>query len=489
MCMAIQRKLVLIFLVIFFITSQVGFAGALDKKDDYISSLTKSKEYHHEKTAIDSVDYLYLPYLQAGGTRFFNVGNSNKALGLDFFIPLWQTPANLVFTDIRYYDRTGKPFEGNIHLGYRHLSPDNQNLYGVYGAFDRKRTESGNYFSQLTFGVECWLERLFIGGNFYQPIGGTTKFIGANETTAKPDKVAKTALLISNRQYEKALRGVDAEIGYEIINGLTGYAGGYYFKDKETNTIYGPKARLVYDWSLDNGKRILGIFDKVGLEVGVQKDKPRGTTGYLSANLRIGLMPNKNGGLQGAARHMVDLVRRDVDVVSTKYERKDQVKKKAYKNASGQYVVMSPYTGEEVPVLVDLSRGSSNNSSSGNGSGDKVPQPEKDKECDCKNNPKDKCCIGKNTGGNQEDKEETKDEKKERKDPPSPPGGSSGGASGNLTNTTTPMKVVPTSTGADTKRPVITLEMAEEAFQESKLNEGLADVVANLLLGVPLPIH
>lgn len=318
-----SKKLMLVLSAIFFISSKAGFAGALEsKKEDGLNVLAKSEVYdtNFPKEAADSSNK-YSPYLQVGGTRFFNVGDANKAMGLDFFIPLWQSPANLVFTDIRFYDRNGKPFEGNLHLGYRHLDEENQHLYGVYAAFDRKRTDVGSYFSQLTLGAECWLDRFFIGGNFYQPIGSSSRYLETGKFGLEQDKADKSVWVTKDGQHEKAMGGVDAEVGYEIIDGLACYVGGYYFGRSDVSTSYGPKARMTYDWFFNKGKHALGIFDKIGLETGVQHDKPRGTTWYLSANLRIGL-PNKNAGLQGVARHMVDLVRRDVDIVTRKTKEK-----------------------------------------------------------------------------------------------------------------------------------------------------------------------
>ena len=336
-----KRKRSLILAALFFIISQSGFAGALDISKNNNNSdapglfvLSKSKQDNlRENNAADNAARekarleqegdnsvnSYQPYLQVGGTRFFNV-RSKAAAGFDFFIPLWQSPSELVFSDIRFYDRSGKPFEGNLHLGYRHLSPDSENLYGIYGAFDRKRSELGNYFNQLTFGAEFWHKNLFIGGNYYQPIGSKSKSISNQESASLRDAgpVYKNIWITESQQDEKAMRGADAEVGYEFIRGLTGYVGGYYFKAKNTPTVFGPKAKLSYDWSLDNGKRILGIFDKFGLEAGIQKDKPRGTTGYISANFRVGLLTDKQSNLQGVARHMIDLVQRDVDVVSGK---------------------------------------------------------------------------------------------------------------------------------------------------------------------------
>ncbi len=269
----------------------------------------------------------YLPYAQIGGTRFFNINNSNWATSADLFIPIFQQPTNLVFLDARIYDRTGKPFEGNIHLGYRHLIPENQQLYGIYTALDRKHTGLGNYFNQLTVGGEFWWKSVFFGCNVYQPIGNTSKLTDVTEVTTLKQAANNlyNVWITDNERYEKAMGGGDLEVGYELINGLVGYVGGYYFKAKDVESIVGPRAKLTYDWFLNNGKRIGGIFDKLGLETGVQHDKPRGTVWYASANFRIGLLPNRNTNNQDFTRHMVDLIRRDVDVNSAEsHQQKNQ---------------------------------------------------------------------------------------------------------------------------------------------------------------------
>ncbi len=266
----------------------------------------------------------YLPHFQAGGSRFFNVDSNNWATSLDLFVPLWQNfPSHLVFTHLRFYDRIGTPYEGNAHLGYRHLSDDEAWLYGLYGAFDYRKTVFSNYFRQLTFGMESWYKNFFIGANYYQPIGGRLK--GTRVVDSEPVLVSVPAnsngnlynILVTPDHYgEKAAGGGDMEIGYEFFKGFVGYVGGYYFETSGIDAIYGPKARLSYDYSLANGERVLKIFDKVGIEVGIQHDKPRGNIGYLSLNCRVGLLPNQ-GRLQGVARHMVDLVRRDVDIITS----------------------------------------------------------------------------------------------------------------------------------------------------------------------------
>lgn len=311
-----------------------------------------TKELKKEsKTMLETVSTIkternnYQPYIQFGGTRFFHVSESNAATSADLFVPLWQSDlTDLVFTDLRINDRTGTPFEGNIHLGYRHLIPDREQIFGIYGAFDRKRTRFSNYFNQLTFGAEYWIKNWFIGGNFYQPIGKDTKQLGESLTGAAVD-TDSLVWITKNLKNEKAMSGADAEVGYEFKKGLVGYVGGYYFGATKTATICGPRARLTYDWSLNNGRRILGIFDKVGLETGVQHDKPRGVTWYLSANVRIGWLFDKKSVLDGISRHMIDPVRRDIDVVSNDVS--DQ-KKAAITDINGKQLKIKHVTDDNM---------------------------------------------------------------------------------------------------------------------------------------------
>jgi hypothetical protein len=297
-------------------------------KTVFVSKVGEEKPIVQKKVAEKIAQYettkYYMPYLQIGGTRFSNE-NSNAAAVIDLFVPLWQQGlADLIFSDIRINDRTGVPFEGNIHLGYRHLFPDGQKMFGVYGAFDRMKTGYENYFNQITLGGEYWFKNWFVGGNIYKPIGDTSKI--GQETPGEVIKYGFRGLALPvNRAYEKAVPGVDAEIGYEFTKGLVGYVGGYYFNANEVDTVGGPRARLTYDWSLESGKRILGVFDQVGLEVGIQRDKPRGTICYLSVNVRIGWPFDKKPVLHGISRHMTDPVRRDIDIISSEIIEEDLV--------------------------------------------------------------------------------------------------------------------------------------------------------------------
>ncbi len=262
----------------------------------------------------------YQPYFELGGAKYFNQ-HSNVAGIYDLFIPLLQTEDQLVFTDLRVFDRSGSAFEGNVHLGYRKLFLDKKQLIGVYAAFDRKRSEHRNWFSQITIGGEYWYDQWFIGGNFYQSVG-KNKRVASQEYTELPRVVSRT--IFTSKEYERSQVGIDGEVGYAFTDNLTGYIGGYYFHAHDTDTTAGPKARVTYSYNQEHG-RILGVLDGISIEAGVQHDQPRGNTAYIGIKFKVGLTNiDRNSNLFGFERHMTDLVRRDPDIVIEKNIAKDQ---------------------------------------------------------------------------------------------------------------------------------------------------------------------
>ncbi len=252
----------------------------------------------------------YQPYLEVGGVKYLNQ-HVNAAGVYDLFLPLLQTADQLLFTDLRIFDRSGSAFEGNAHLGFRKLYPANGQMVGVYAAFDRKRSNNKNWFNQITLGAEYWYGKWFIGGNFYKPLGKKQQLID------KKPVFAGRSLFVT-KLYEKSMPGIDAELGYAFTDSFTGYVGGYYFRAGGLPPIAGPKVSFTYNYHKPYG-RILGVLDGVSLEAGAMHDKPRGGTAYVGIKFKIGLTAlDKNSNLFGLQRHMTELVRRDPDVVVEK---------------------------------------------------------------------------------------------------------------------------------------------------------------------------
>lgn len=273
----------------------------------------------------------YQPYFEIGGAKYFN--QKSKVAGIyDLFIPLLQTEDQLFFTDLRIFDRSGSSSEANVHLGYRKLLPNTNEMFGIYGAYDYRKSVSTNSFNQLTFGVEYWRNRVFIGGNFYVPLGIQKKV--ANESASSSTRglpiifdditvIQNTEKKTVTKAYDRIMPGADAEVGYAITDSLTSYIGGYYFAAHEADTMVGPKIRLTYDYQKRNG-RILWVIDGVSIEAGAQYDNVRKASAYLGLRFKIGLVNfSNNSNISGFERHMVELVRRDPDIVVGKVQSED----------------------------------------------------------------------------------------------------------------------------------------------------------------------
>jgi hypothetical protein len=258
------------------------------------------------------------PYIEVGvgGINDFSY-KSNLVITGDLFLPFFSRLKNqVVFINLRTFDPSGSSFTGNAQLGYRHLffrSPNHReeqkHLIGVYGSFDRTRTNYQHYFNQLTFGVEYWLNETFMGANIYLPIGSKKRLISERLTITD-------TFLITDRLYEEACRGFDATLGYTLTENLTGYVGGFYYNGYESNKIIrGAKIQLEYSFPPFT-ERLLGIFDNAKLRVGVKKAfMAKGTEAFIELKLRIGLTRNPPK-LSSFESHLIDLVRREQSVLT-----------------------------------------------------------------------------------------------------------------------------------------------------------------------------
>ncbi len=257
----------------------------------------KSQSTHYPKSKISN----YQPYTMFKLTNAYrSSAGSSRKLDIDLFIPIWQNRYNIIFSDLRVNSFLRKNNGYNLGLGYRHLSGDKCKLYGIYAYFDQGITGYDNKFSQLTLGVEHWLHNWFLGGNFYRTIGEKSKFTNANKNYR-----------------EKSLYGVDALIGHSFNDSLTSYIGGYYYFDyNSSRDIRGEKLLLSYDWRTSNGKRVVEIFDQVGIEASATHDNHRGNTFSLALNFRISWTTNTQPAADGMIRRMTDPIRRNNEIIT-----------------------------------------------------------------------------------------------------------------------------------------------------------------------------
>jgi hypothetical protein len=216
-------------------------------------------------------------------------GDSRSANLVEGFIPLYQSSPNLLsFADIRFYNPNSTPWEGNIDLGVRRIFQQSHSLAGLYAGYDRYRSQTRRYYSQVNLGVEFWFNRVFIGANGYLPFG--TK-VYDNDAVNQAYLVPTTTSYRYNIAYaqgkERAMPGADAEVGVDINRELTVYAGGYYFDHGDARRITGPKLRATYTFYHSPSHWFLNIFDRIRVEGLLSHDSVRGTSWMAGIRFRF----------------------------------------------------------------------------------------------------------------------------------------------------------------------------------------------------------
>ncbi|MDB4614570.1 right-handed parallel beta-helix repeat-containing protein [bacterium] len=250
---------------------------------------------------------LYMPYVEANA----RIGNKHDIIQGSLIIPLYQTDEKLLFADLRYHWAEPRGHEGNYGLAYR--TKDNERIYGVYGFFDRIRTQNRNYFNQVTIGAEMMSLNWDFRVNGYLPQRDGKFVSGSSSATISGD----TIFVVTDQ--ERAYYGIDAEIGRTLVattyGELRAFLTGYYFNRTEEGypEIAGGRARVEYrlydlPWLRPGSRLVLGgqcQYDDVRKDV---------ASGLVSIRVPLGrTQTRKPTRLQ---RRMLDPIVRDVNVIT-----------------------------------------------------------------------------------------------------------------------------------------------------------------------------
>lgn len=278
---------------------------------DAIAAQTGDPE---RKTSIFNSQPHYLSQVTMGA---FYGEKANSYGSLDVLVPVVQRADSLLFVDVRGMMREHPVQEYNLGVGYRWLNDDVTQLYGVYGFFDRKRSNQKEWYSQLTLGGEWKVEDWSFGGNVYIPVGKSKNVIkSAHSSGAEVYQGDKFIIgYLNKNETEYAMHGFDVEAGYTLpaLPALTARLGGFYFNHKDTKAIVGPRAGLSYDFAPMLGKSFNWI-NSLSVETSYQYDNSRHGIFYAGLQLTVplGSQAKRPEGLRQA---MTEFVRRDLDIV------------------------------------------------------------------------------------------------------------------------------------------------------------------------------
>ena len=250
-------------------------------------------------------------------------GNERSIGELDLFIPITQDEDTLIFADIRGKIASDDTQEGNFGLGIRQIFQSGW-IGGLYAYYDRRNSKNDNKYDQLTLGGEVLTEKHELRVNAYIP-ESTENDIGQISAVGS---VSGTSFQIANfsAPKERALAGVDAEVGYKLYNNenvdLWAYGGGYYFDASGYDEVAGPRARLelnINDFSFLNK---LGDGARLTFGAEVQNDDVRDEQAFAYARIRIpfgvfgGGDKQSSQTLSALEQRMTTRIQRDVDIVT-----------------------------------------------------------------------------------------------------------------------------------------------------------------------------
>ena len=259
--------------------------------------------------------------LQARGEVNWRSGEERSILMSEFWVPFVQSPTSVMFGMLRLMGDDNDAREGNIGLGYRSIlhSPAfsmGEGVFGVHGWLDRRITERGSHFHQVTAGAE-WLGRAFdMRLNGYVPLSDAVTHTIPNENP-QGASFSGTSILIDTdgTLIEEPQHGFDLELGLELgtwsktleqhTDGVRIYAGGYYFDGDYTESVAGWRTRIAAD-----------ITQDIQIGTRLQRDDVRGTQGFIEATIRFPFGAKKSYRKEGLRARLDTAVERDIDIVT-----------------------------------------------------------------------------------------------------------------------------------------------------------------------------
>lgn len=224
-------------------------------------------------------------------------------------IPVRQSQDDLLFADVRIVNFVEENrWEYNLGGGYRWFCPVCEQVFGVNGFYDARKTDF-HYYSQIGLGVEALTPNWEFRSNGYIIVGPAHRLVG---DTGRNNQgiVGNNFVFAQQQQVEFAYTGLDAEFGvrlpwFERILPRV-YVGAYsYFADGETTT-YGARGRL----EVQLGRRVTAHFQ-------VQNDKVFDTTvtGGLAISFGAAAYREASRGAPSWNDVIRQRVHRDVNIV------------------------------------------------------------------------------------------------------------------------------------------------------------------------------
>ncbi len=267
-------------------------------------------------------------------------GDERSILMSEFWIPIYQDRDSIgvdsvFYTDIRLMGDDHDNREFNIGAGYRRLVQfaGMEGLAGGAAWFDRRITDFGTGFNQVTLGGEFLAADWDIRSNIYLPLSDAKTHTLFSPPPADPF-LAGTGIYYRSGGFSQIVEepqpGLDLELGYRLPlpQGFTDstriYGAVYHFEGDESEDVSGWRTRIAADITPD-------------FQIGArfQKDDERGSQGFLEATIRFPFGSKKSFRENSIRARLDETPERDIDIVTGQKAKTKPAEISMVKNAAG----------------------------------------------------------------------------------------------------------------------------------------------------------
>jgi hypothetical protein len=247
-------------------------------------------------------------------------GSERSILMSEFWVPIAQDEDGVFYGDLRMMGDDQDNREGNLGVGYRQITSlpflDTKGVVGINGWLDRRITERGSKFHQVTTGVEWLGESVDLRLNGYIPLSDAREIEIPNANPQAP-ALSGTGIVVdtNGKVLEEPQHGFDIELGWELgsqfdfirenTDSFRVYGGAYYFDGDHTENVAGWRTRFTAD-----------ISENVQLGARFQRDDERGSQGFLEATFRFPFGHKKSYRREGLRARLDESPERDIDIVT-----------------------------------------------------------------------------------------------------------------------------------------------------------------------------
>ena len=248
-------------------------------------------------------------------------GDERSILMTEFWVPFAQSETlnNVLYGSFRMMGDDQDNREGNLGIGYRQiisLPLLGNGVAGVNGWLDRRITERGSHFHQVTTGVEWLGENIDLRLNGYLPLSHEKTYSIPNANPQGPTLVGTGIVVDTNGTLiEEPQHGLDLELGFELgqhfdfiknhTDSFRIYGGGYYFNGDHTEDVAGWRTRFSTD-----------VTENIQIGGRFQQDDERGSQGFLEATFRLPFGNKKSYRREGLRSRLDESPERDIDIVT-----------------------------------------------------------------------------------------------------------------------------------------------------------------------------